>query len=107
MRHPSTITCDLCQNKIDTQHPWPRLDYPLPTDLRERIEADCTSRLGGEAVARVLPLMLAMSIPNTYNLDVCKACIDAILPQINETVRHRVIEFMRRRAETSVVEDDD
>jgi hypothetical protein len=105
VRHPSTISCDLCQNQIDTKKPWPTLSYPLPADLRQRIEDEATSSTNAQ-FARIFPMMIAM-VPDHYRLDICKGCIDGLLPQINETVRLRVIAFMRERAERMPVPDDE
>jgi hypothetical protein len=114
MRTDVVITCDLCKNTIDQEQAWPLILYPLDDVDKRRIRDDVEAAFGplsGNPMFGMIAPMLGSLIPDRWKLEVCRGCIDGIVPQLRELKTEQIIakarQLAERRKRQAVPVDDD
>lgn len=92
---PSKRLCDLCKNEIPEGQRYSTLTYPLErADVERLLPAPPPASLG----SGFLGVVLGCAQPDTLAFEVCRGCVDGILPML-EVLKGECIERIRRDRE--------
>ena len=78
MRVPAETLCDLCQGELTA--PAVELHYPL--DLADQAFISSSVREQVQQLDALNRLLLDVALPRTYRFDICRGCIDGLLPML-------------------------
>lgn len=79
------VTCDLCNQTIDTTKPFAQLLYPFTWKQRQELAAatlDMVAAFVGDTVRQLGPGF--MPAPRYHRFDFCKGCVDGFLPMMDD-----------------------
>lgn len=105
MIKPATRHCDLCTNEINRGKAFASLNYPLDRSDAELIRAEGMS----PAPPSIFGLAMQMPMPSHYQFEICRPCVDGLLPMLDELKRKYLEQHAierRRQLEAAQVSDD-
>jgi hypothetical protein len=80
---PGKRCCDLCKNEIQSGERYCPMSYPLSRGDKQLFH-DASPKREGYSVLGDLGSMLGSQVPDAYQFEFCRACIDGILPMLSD-----------------------
>jgi hypothetical protein len=99
MHHPKPVTCDFCDQPIDTSTPWTTIEAVVPKDIAEEAREHHEQRVKQAMPHGFFGIQMPVSTPTHYTVDVCRMCEDKRVPDLRPLVALRIKQLLDKARE--------